>query len=105
MRVDPRAVAEVVYTLIDNATKYSPSGTTITITARQISDLIVEITVEDEGAGVSAELREKVFDKFFRALRVEDAGGGRGARFLFTLPIGDTDEAGETMDGSERRDK
>ncbi len=67
VRVDARAVAEVVYTLLDNASKYSPPGTRIRVEAARAHGEMVRITVEDEGRGIPAELRERVFDKFFRA--------------------------------------
>jgi K+-sensing histidine kinase KdpD len=123
IRVDSRAVTEVLYTLVDNAAKYSPDETTILIAARRFDDASIIIAVEDEGQGLPPELRERVFDKFFRATRDGDAGGGRqppgsgvglaiakgiveahegkiwivegkkgGARFEFTLPVGDEDE-------------
>ena len=72
MRVDERAVSEVVYTLVDNAAKYSPRGATIRISAKQASDGLIQIAVEDEGEGVPFSLRERVFDKFFRATRDGD---------------------------------
>ena len=75
-RVDPNAVAEVVYTLVDNAAKYSPPGTTIRVAAARADDDRIRIAVEDQGKGIPADLRERVFDKFFRATRDGDAGGG-----------------------------
>jgi len=72
VRVDERAVSEVVYTLIDNAAKYSPRGSTIRITARRSGDELIEMGVEDEGPGIPFDLRERVFDKFFRATRDGD---------------------------------
>jgi two-component system sensor histidine kinase KdpD len=72
VRVDERAVSEVVYTLIDNAAKYSPVGSTIRITARRSGDELIEMGVEDDGPGIPADLRERVFDKFFRATRDGD---------------------------------
>ena len=72
VRVDERAVSEVVYTLIDNAAKYSPRGSTIRITARRSGDELIEMGVEDEGRGIPFDLRERVFDKFFRATRDGD---------------------------------
>jgi K+-sensing histidine kinase KdpD len=125
VRVDERAVSEVVYTLIDNAAKYSPKGSTIRLTARRAGDLQVQMTVEDEGQGIPSELSERVFDKFFRATRdgdiskqptgtgmglaiakgiveahegriwIESGTAGKGTRVLFTLPIGDEDIAEE----------
>ena len=67
VRVDPRGIAEFVYLLVDNAAKYSPEGTRITVSARRADDDSIAIEVQDEGKGIPVELREKVFDKFFRA--------------------------------------
>lgn len=67
LRADARALAEVVYTLLDNAVKYSPPGSAIRVTARHTSDDAIEFAVEDKGRGIPPELRERVFDKFYRA--------------------------------------
>lgn len=64
---DAHSVSEVIYTLLDNAAKYSPEDSKIKITARRANNEFVEIGVEDEGCGVPNEMRELVFDKFFRA--------------------------------------
>jgi two-component system sensor histidine kinase KdpD len=72
VRVDERAVSEVVYTLVDNAAKYSAKGSTIRITARRSGEELIEMGVEDEGPGIPKDLRERVFDKFFRATRDGD---------------------------------
>lgn len=74
VRVDDRAVAEVVYTLVDNAAKYSPAGTNINVAAESTDQQTVQLSVEDEGSGIPVELRERVFDKFFRAMRDGDSG-------------------------------
>jgi K+-sensing histidine kinase KdpD len=74
VRVDDRSVAEVVYTLIDNAAKYSPAGTLINVTAKSTDEQTIELSVTDEGRGIPLELRERVFDKFFRAMRDGDSG-------------------------------
>jgi two-component system sensor histidine kinase KdpD len=74
VRLDAKAVAEVVYTLLDNAAKYSPTGTRIGVVVEGAGDGWVRLSVEDEGAGVPRELRERVFDKFFRAMRDGDSG-------------------------------
>lgn len=125
IRVDSRAVTEVIYTLVDNAAKYSPPGSTITIAVKRLDDSQILFAVEDEGGGIAPELRERVFDKFFRATRDGDSGGGQppgsgvglsiakgiveahdgrirtnegktgGARFEFTLPVGDDEEERE----------
>jgi two-component system sensor histidine kinase KdpD len=73
VRVDERAVAEVVYTLVDNAAKYSPAGTTIRVSATSDNGS-VKLMVEDQGPGIPEALRARVFDKFFRAMRDGDSG-------------------------------
>jgi len=72
VRVDERAVSEVVYTLVDNAAKYSPKGSVIRISARRAGEESIQMSVEDEGSGIPSDLRERVFDKFFRATRDGD---------------------------------
>jgi K+-sensing histidine kinase KdpD len=72
VRVDERAVSEVVYTLVDNAAKYSPAGTSIRLTAQRYDDAMIKMVVEDSGEGIAIDLRERVFDKFFRATRDGD---------------------------------
>jgi K+-sensing histidine kinase KdpD len=74
VRVDARAVAEVVYTLLDNAAKYSPAGARIRVAASLARDDTIQLSVDDQGQGIPADIRERVFDKFFRAMRDGDAG-------------------------------
>ncbi len=74
LQVDPRAVAEVMFTLIDNAAKYSPSGTNILIAAERANDQMIQLAVENEGQTIPLDLRERVFDGFFRATRDGDTG-------------------------------
>src|SRR3984893_191378 len=64
--VDAAAVVEVIYILLDNAVKYSPRGTTIKVTTEQPDPRTVAIIVADQGPGIPLELRERVFDKFYR---------------------------------------
>jgi K+-sensing histidine kinase KdpD len=74
VRVDDRAVAEVIYTLVDNAAKYSAAGTQLNVSAHSAENRMVHLIVEDEGPGIPLELRARVFDKFFRAMRDGDTG-------------------------------
>ena len=66
IRVDEKALAEVIYTLVDNAANYSPEDSRIEISANKIENEMIEIAVSDEGRGIPSEWREKIFDKFFR---------------------------------------
>ena len=72
VRVDEQAVSEVVYTLVDNAAKYSAGVANIRISAGRSADGMIRMSVEDQGEGIAVDLRERVFDKFFRATRDGD---------------------------------
>ncbi len=77
IRVDARALAEVLYILVENAAKYSPPQTTITITAASHGNAVL-ISVMDEGKGIPANMREKVFEKFVRLDGEHSDGLGLG---------------------------
>jgi len=64
--VDSASMREVIYILLDNASKYAPLQTTIAVRAWRPDEREVEISVTDQGPGISPELRERVFEKFFR---------------------------------------
>jgi two-component system sensor histidine kinase KdpD len=107
---DSALIEQVLINLLENATKYTPAGTPLAITAStQEGNALIEVA--DRGPGVSAQDRERVFDKFYRAREGEGGGvglglticrgivaahGGRiwveersggGASFRFTLPL------------------
>jgi K+-sensing histidine kinase KdpD len=74
IKVDEHSIAEVIYTLVDNAAKYSPEASPIRVRATPASGDTILISVEDEGPGIRADMRERVFEKFFRAMRDGDVG-------------------------------
>lgn len=65
--VNASSIAEVVYTLLDNAAKYSPKNSEILVTAFLANAEMIEIAVQDQGKGVAKDKRELVFDKFYQA--------------------------------------
>jgi K+-sensing histidine kinase KdpD len=83
---DAASITEVIYILLDNASKYAPPGSTITIEAAADGARSVRIRVCDEGPGIPPELRERVFDKFFRVPERESHDPNRGGVGL-GLPI------------------
>lgn len=85
--VDPASITEAIYILVDNASKYSPAGTTINLRATLHDDRHVRISVADEGPGIPVALRERVFEKFFRVPARESHDPRRGGVGL-GLPIG-----------------
>ncbi len=84
--VDSASIAEAIYILVDNASKYAPAGTTIALSARLGDSNQMRVTVSDEGPGIPADMRGRVFDKFFRIPGREPADSRRGGAGL-GLPI------------------
>jgi two-component system sensor histidine kinase KdpD len=82
IRADARAMAEVVYNLVENAVKYSTPKTEIAITAACPGSSVI-ITVTDEGKGIPTEMRERVLEKFVRLDGEGTQGLGLGLSKLF----------------------
>jgi two-component system sensor histidine kinase KdpD len=83
---DAASIVEVIYILLDNASKYAPAGTTISVRAARDDERSVRISVADEGPGIPEHLRERVFEKFFRVPARESHDPNRGGIGL-GLPI------------------
>lgn len=110
---DDMRIGQVLTNLVENATKYSPEGTEITVEAQHAGDDIV-VSVSDRGEGIPTQLLDKVFDRFYQAESivtgrksgtglglsicqgiVEAHGGkiwvesklGEGSKFSFSLPV------------------
>ena len=111
---DAGKLRQVVVNLIDNAIKYSPDGGTVTVEVAARPGAVT-IAVADEGLGIPADARERIFEKFVRldpamrrgvggsglglyisrelvermggALRVT-SNGGQGSTFTVELPAG-----------------
>ncbi len=73
--VDPLRLEQVVTNLIDNAIKYSPDGGAISIDLSASGPDMVQITVADEGIGISPEHRQHIFDRFYQAHADSHYGG------------------------------
>jgi signal transduction histidine kinase len=110
---DKSMITQAVKNLVNNAIKYSPERTTVTLSTALEAEA-VRLSVEDRGYGIPTEAKDKVWEKFYRVVRegqekdeestglglsfvrevVEQHGGtvglesevGRGSKFSFTLP-------------------
>ncbi|HEY0444665.1 MAG TPA: ATP-binding protein [Candidatus Limnocylindrales bacterium] len=106
---DPPRLRQIVEHLVENAVKYAPPDTTITIDWRLVEG-VVRLGVSDEGPGIPAEWRERIFEPYARrdthtargsgiglyaAKRLGESMGARlwcepaeptGARFVVALP-------------------
>lgn len=114
-RMDARLIVQVLINLVDNAVKYTPAGSTITVSARE-QDSFAAISVLDDGPGIAPDIQPHVFEMFYtgehkvadsrRSLglglalckAIVDAHGGtitladnppHGCNFTFTVPLGE----------------
>jgi two-component system phosphate regulon sensor histidine kinase PhoR len=110
---DSTHITSVIHNLLDNANKYSPEKPQITISTRNVP-MGLEITVSDNGIGISKEARKNIFDKFYRVStgNIHDVKGfglglsyvkailtahkglidvksepGKGSSFIITFPL------------------
>lgn len=107
-RGEERAVIQILVNLVGNAIRHSPPGGRIHL-AFDSANGMARVVVSDEGTGVAAQDRERIFERFERARQKEDGAGlglaisrrlarslggdvtldsapGEGARFSLTLP-------------------
>ncbi|MEW6088470.1 MAG: ATP-binding protein [bacterium] len=113
--LDQDKIIQVLTNLIGNSIKYTPADGEITLSARKISPQFVEISVSDNGIGISNDDIGRVFDQFYRVNTSKEYQGtglglsivkkiielhgcsiwveselGKGSKFYFTLPISQT---------------
>lgn len=75
-KMDGKLIAQVIFNLVDNAMKYSPVKTSVTVSAKAVGRYI-EISVADEGNGIKDEDKKKIFDMFY-TVNNSIADGRRG---------------------------
>jgi signal transduction histidine kinase/CHASE2 domain-containing sensor protein len=69
---DADLITRAVTNLIDNAIKFSPADSTVTVSAHtDVQAMVIEVA--DEGHGISPEFLPSIFEKFYRVPRVTDA--------------------------------
>jgi len=89
-QADPEKLRHVLEQLVSNAVKYSPNGGTVIVSARRRPGG-VELAVRDEGVGIPATDRERIFEKFYKS------GGGRGTGLGLFISQGLVREMGGRM--------
>jgi two-component system, OmpR family, sensor histidine kinase KdpD len=77
VEIDPVLFEQVLFNLLDNAAKYAPVGTTVRIQSWRDRDSI-GLQVLDEGEGILPGDLEQIFDKFYRARKVDQVRAGTG---------------------------
>jgi two-component system sensor histidine kinase KdpD len=77
LELDAVLFEQVLFNLLDNAAKYAPSDTTISIRGARDRETIA-LQILDEGNGIPAHDLESVFDKFYRAEKGDHVRPGTG---------------------------
>jgi signal transduction histidine kinase len=77
VRADPNRMHQVVVNLLDNAARHGPPGTDVHVSARREGGELV-LEVRDEGPGIAAEDRDRVFHRFTHGERAVGGGTGLG---------------------------
>ncbi len=88
---DPKWTGEAIFNILDNAVKYSPAGSTVTLSlARQ--EMYSRLDITDEGSGIPEREQPKIFQRFYRGENAA-AEEGSGIGLYLTRKIL-TDEGG-----------
>lgn len=87
---DPERLHQVIANLVENAARFAPDDTAVTLSARRLGGL-VELAVSDQGPGIPPESLTRVFERFYRtdeARSADEGGSGLGlaiARWIVEL--------------------
>jgi two-component system sensor histidine kinase KdpD len=77
LELDPVLFEQVLFNLLDNAAKYAPPKTTVSIQSWR-EEGAVKLQILDEGSGIPPEDIERIFDKFHRAQKGDQVRAGTG---------------------------
>ena len=75
--VEPRWLRRVLLNLVANALNASPAGGTVTLSS-VLRDGVWRVSLDDQGPGVPPDLRELIFERFFRSAAATGDDGGSG---------------------------
>lgn len=78
LNLDGVLFEQVLVNLLDNAAKYSPAGTVISIDGRRLGARRVVLEIRDEGPGIPPEDLGRIFEKFYRARKSDYRRAGTG---------------------------
>ena len=98
--LDKLALTDALENLLDNAIKYSPAGTRVTVTAQPV-DHTVRVEVCDEGIGIEPGDLPRIFDRFYRA-RHGDQHNVKGTGLGLALVKAATEAHGGTVEVASR---
>jgi len=72
-KMDSQLIIQVLINIVDNAIKYTPAGSHITVSARHEKQMVL-VEISDDGSGISGEAKAKLFDMFYTADNIRGDG-------------------------------
>ncbi|WP_203141856.1 sensor histidine kinase [Marinobacter mangrovi] len=81
---EPWSLREMIGNLIDNALRYTPAGSEITLSLHRETDAVT-LTIEDNGPGVSRDLLDRLHQPFERGGRQDTEGSGLGLAIVDSI--------------------
>lgn len=81
---NPRWTAEAMENILDNAVKYSPSGSVVTVRVQSM-EIYTQIEISDQGIGISGEEYNKIFRRFYRSSNAAQTEGSGLGLYLAQL--------------------
>ena len=81
---NPKWTAEAMGNILDNAVKYSPAGSRITVRVRPL-EIYTRIEIEDQGIGMEVSEYNEIFKRFYRGRQVEQKEGNGLGLYLAQL--------------------
>jgi two-component system OmpR family sensor kinase len=87
---DPDALRTLLRNLVDNAVRYSPAGGRVDVSVEEAAGDArgARLTVSDDGPGIPAAERARVFDRFYRRAGTAPPGSGLGLSIVTTIAAG-----------------
>jgi two-component system, OmpR family, sensor kinase len=82
---DADALRTLLRNLVDNAVRYTPAGGRVDVAVEAASAGGAVLTVTDDGPGIPADERARVFDRFYRRAGTEPHGSGLGLAIVSTI--------------------
>jgi len=82
VEADPQLFERVLFNLLENASKFGPKESTVRFLAEP-SGSLVRFQVTDEGEGIPADMKDRIFDRFIRVDAHSSAHAGRGLGLAF----------------------
>ena len=87
---DPDALRTLLRNLVDNAVRYTPAGGRVDVSVEELAGATrgARLTVSDDGPGIPAAERARVFDRFYRRAGTSPPGSGLGLSIVSTIAEG-----------------